>query len=243
MSADKIFFLLHLRLSAAKALCLIGRTMEPENKELLIAGAAELGAPLAEGRAEAVGEYLALLEKWAQKMNLTAVKGERERVIKLVLDSLAPAPLLGEGQRVADVGSGAGLPGLVVKIARPDLYMTLIESRRKRADFLGEVVRRLKLSGVEVFPGRAEDYKGETFDAALARALGRAGELTRLCRGLVKPGGLILAMKGPAPEAELDEDDAQIRKAGFRVREIRPYRLPENALARTILVLEKAPAP
>jgi hypothetical protein len=62
MSADKIFFLLHLRLSAAKALCLIGRTMEPENKELLIAGAAELGAPLAEGRAEAVGEYLALLE-------------------------------------------------------------------------------------------------------------------------------------------------------------------------------------
>jgi 16S rRNA (guanine527-N7)-methyltransferase len=216
--------------------------MKPENKKLLMAGAAELGAPLAEGQAEAVGEYLALLDKWAEKINLTAVKGERERVVRLVLDSLAAAPLLGEGLRVADVGSGAGVPGLMVKIARPDLYLTLIESRRKRADFLAEVVRRLKTSGIEVFPGRAEDYKGETFDAALARAVGRAGELAMLCGPLVKPAGLILAMKGPAPEAELMEDEAGISQAGFRVKEIRRYRLPDDDVLRTIVVLEKTMA-
>ncbi|HUT52058.1 MAG TPA: 16S rRNA (guanine(527)-N(7))-methyltransferase RsmG [bacterium] len=213
--------------------------MKPENKQLLIAGAAELGVQLSEFQAGLVDAYLSHLDKWAAKMNLTAVKGERERVVKLVLDSLALAPLLDQGMRVADVGSGAGLPGLPVKIARPDLYMTLIESRRKRADFLGEVERRLGLQGLTVFAGRAEEYKDAPFDAALVRAVGRLGELALPCRKLVKQGGLVLAMKGPAPEKEIAEDDAQIQKTGFRIKELKHYRLPDGAGGRSIVVMEK----
>jgi len=213
--------------------------MEADNQEILIAGARAFEVLLTGEQVKRIGEYLALLDKWSRKMNLTAVQGEQERVVKLVLDSLAVAPLLSEGMRVLDVGSGAGLPGIPVKLAVPGIIITLAESRRKRVDFLKEAVRKLGLTGVEVFAGRAEDYPGPGFDAVLVRAVGDLSSIIEAGAGRLSAGGIMAAMKGPEPEAEIAGAEARMRSAKIRIREIRRYALPEAAGSRSLVVLEK----
>lgn len=118
-----------------------------------------------------------------------------------VLNSAQVVPRVPHGASVADVGSGAGLPGLVWAIARPDLEMTLIEPLLRRSTFLDEVVEELSLVNVRVFRGRAEEVR-ETFDVVTARAVARLDRLGELCLPMVKPGGVLLAMKGQSAAEE-----------------------------------------
>jgi len=213
--------------------------METENLELLIEGARDLGLELGERETALFDQYLSLLDKWSTKTNLTAIKGERERVIRLILDSLNVVPLLADGMRVIDIGSGAGLPGIPVKVVMPGVELVLCESRKKRAVFLGEAVRKLKLDGVRVFDARAEQWDGELFDAALVRAVGALDALVKICSPLMKRGGVLIAMKGPGAERELVDQMEAADKPGFSFRETIDYNLPGREATFSLVILEK----
>jgi 16S rRNA (guanine527-N7)-methyltransferase len=160
---------------------------------------ATLAAPLS--------AYLDLLLRWNRTYNLTAVRDPREMVGKHLLDALSLVPHLPTQGRVADLGSGAGLPGIPLALARPMLTVTLVESNGKKARFLREVVRQLGLSHVQVAAARIEAFTPPAdaaagFDVVTARALAPLPELLRLGGHLIAPGGRFLAMKGAWPEPD-----------------------------------------
>ncbi len=149
-----------------------------------------------------LAEHIGCLAAWNRKMNLTAITTTREMVVLHVLDSLSVGPLV-RRPRVLDVGSGGGFPGIPLSIVHPDLEVVLVESRRKKAEFLRYVVARMKLRNVTVANSRIELYRNdEKFDTLIARAFASLPELVRLTGHLQKPGSRILAMKGRRPETE-----------------------------------------
>lgn len=169
----------------------------------LLDGAHALGLELDAEQAKRLLAHLDLVDEWSERMNLTAIRERSQQVTKHVLDSLSVVPWLG-GRRVADVGSGAGFPGIPLAIVRPDLQFALIESTGKKCRFLEHVRDALMLGNVEVVQSRAEAYKPATrFDTVLARAVGPLAELVRNAGALVAGGGRMLAMKGRYPEDEL----------------------------------------
>ena len=148
--------------------------------------------------------YLALLARWNQTYNLTAIRDPREMVAKHLLDSLAMHPFVADVDTLADLGTGAGLPGIPLAIARPALQVTLVESNGKKARFMREAVRQLGLADVRVAESRIEavDEPG-AYDAITARALATLPLILELGGHLLKPEGVLLAMKGTHPADEL----------------------------------------
>ena len=157
-----------------------------------------------------LGDYLARLLAMNEQMNLTAIKDPIEAWEKHAFDALTLVPLLAElgaGARLVDVGSGGGLPGIPIAIARPDLKVTLVEATQKKAAFLSAVVEALGLSNVKVRAERAEqldDVRG-TYDAVTARAVARLNQLVQWTAPLAKGGGLLLLVKGQRADEELAE--------------------------------------
>lgn len=177
---------------------------------------------------------LALLLRWNRVYNLTAIEEPESMVRRHLLDSLSLLPFL-RGPRVADIGSGAGFPGLPLAIARPDLHFGLIESRDKRVRFLRQAVSDLGLTNVEVVAERAEKYHAATlYDTVVARAFGSIADLLRCAGHLAAPEGSVLAMKGVYPAEELSE----IAASGYTPRVV-PVRIPKLEAARHIVVLTR----
>ena len=179
---------------------------------LLKDGLRELGIEeLSEERTRAFMTYLAELKKWNKAYSLTSLKTDEDIVIKHFLDSCLYLKALpcgrgstpGQPLDIADVGSGAGFPGLPLKIIRPELRISLIEPSRKKAAFLRHMIRTLGLEDIEVVEKRVEDLSGVLFDAALTRALFSARDFLAKTAHIVKPGGLIILSKGPKFEDEL----------------------------------------
>jgi len=169
----------------------------------LIEGARAMGVELDPQQVATLLAHLDLVDEWGERMNLTAIRERSQQVTKHVLDSLSVATWL-RGRRIADVGSGAGFPGIPLAVARPELRVTLIESTGKKCRFLEHVRDTLSLGNVEVVQSRAEAYKPPVrFDTVLARAVGPLGELVGNAGGLVTGGGRLLAMKGRYPTDEL----------------------------------------
>jgi 16S rRNA (guanine527-N7)-methyltransferase len=149
--------------------------------------------------------YLSLLQQWNSAYNLTAVRDPAKMIGLHLLDSLSILPWI-QGERLVDIGSGAGLPGIPLAIARPDLQVSLVEPVGKKARFLREAVRRLELANVRVHACRAEQVdEAGSFDCLTARALGSLADLIGFGGHLLKPGGSLLAMKGQWPAQELAE--------------------------------------
>ena len=147
--------------------------------------------------------HLDLLDEWNARMNLTAIRDRPSQITKHVLDSLSVRPFL-RGSRIADVGSGAGFPGIPLAIVEPARHFALIESTGKKCRFLEHVQQTLGLANVEVVQSRAEAYQPrERFDTVLARAVGPLADLVEVAGRLVAGGGRLLAMKGRYPEQEL----------------------------------------
>ena len=174
----------------------------------LSAGIAALGLALPAGAEAKLLAYLALLDKWNRVYNLTAVREAERMVSHHVLDSLAAVPYFQGGCpdsiRVLDVGSGGGLPGIPLAIARPELQVTLIDSIAKKTAFLLQVKTELGLKNLHVVTGRVEDFHPETgFDVITSRAFSDLKEFVTLTRHLLKPGGRWLAMKGLYPNEEI----------------------------------------
>ena len=170
----------------------------------LQAGLAELNIEQA-GLADRLLDYLALLVKWNRAFNLTAVRDPEQMLYRHLLDSLAILPWV-QGARLLDVGSGAGLPGIPLALARPQLQVVLLDSNGKKARFLRQAKLELDLGNVEVAETRVEAYGAEPrFDSIVSRAFASLGDLVRLTEPLLAPTGRWLAMKGRLDENELAE--------------------------------------
>jgi 16S rRNA (guanine527-N7)-methyltransferase len=149
-------------------------------------------------------EFLALLAKWNETYNLTAVRVPEEMVTRHLMDSLVVLPFLGAG-RVLDVGTGAGLPGLVLAMACPGQHFVLLDSAGKKTRFVEHAATRLGLANVEVVRARAENYEDDQgFDVVLSRAFASIADFIGRAGHLAREGGRLLAMKGALPEAELE---------------------------------------
>lgn len=177
-------------------------------QDQLAAGIAALGLALPEGAEDKLLAYLALLDKWNRVYNLTAVRDAGRMVSHHLLDSLAAVPLFQGGCPdlicVLDVGSGGGLPGIPLAIARPEIQVTLIDSVAKKTAFLLQAKAELGLNNLTVVTGRVEDFQPESgFDVITSRAFSDLKEFVSLTRHLLKPRGRWLAMKGLMPHEEI----------------------------------------
>jgi 16S rRNA (guanine527-N7)-methyltransferase len=184
-------------------------------------GARTFGLELTDDQVARMIAHLDLVDEWGERMNLTAIRERSQQLTKHVLDSLSVAPWL-RGARVADVGSGAGFPGVPLAIARPDVHFALIDSTGKKCRFLEHVRDTLQLANVEVVQSRAEAYRpDERFDTVLARAVGPIADLVRNAGPLVTGGGRLLAMKGRNPAEELAK-----KLNGWKVIGVQPLHVP-----------------
>jgi 16S rRNA (guanine527-N7)-methyltransferase len=187
----------------------------------LLDGARALALDLDEAQLARLVAHLDLLDDWNSRMNLTAIRDRPSQLTKHLLDSLTVLPYL-QGERIADVGSGAGFPGIPLAIVEPRRHFTLIESTGKKCRFLEHVRDALELKNVEVVQSRAESYKPEVrFDTVLARAVGPVADLVKVAGPLVVGGGRLLAMKGRYPQDEL-----AARLNGWKVASVHPLTVP-----------------
>lgn len=204
-----------------------------QRESLLLKGLEELGIAHSEGTVEPFMVYLEELKKWNRAYSLTGLKTDRDMVIKHFLDScLYLKALEGTGSsEVADVGSGAGFPGVPLKILSPETEVFLIEPSGKKAAFLRHIVRRLGLKGIEVLERRLEEVRDVQVDAALTRALFKAGEFLARASHIVREGGLFVLSKGPRVREELKE-------AGFQY-ELRVMSIPFSEIRRYMVLIRK----
>lgn len=216
--------------------------------KLLADGARRMGIPLSDQQLDTFQTYYETLIAWNRRVNLTRITDYEAVQIKHFLDSLSCLPaihcLKGADLRAIDVGSGAGLPGVPLKIAWPELRLTLMEATGKKTEFLRFLVERLGLSEVSVANARAEEVgqdpaHREGYDLALARALAEIATLAELTLPLVRVGGLVIAQKGGDPAAEVQAAQGAIATLGGQVKEIRPVTVPDLEAARHLVVLEK----
>lgn len=185
--------------------------------------------------------YLQELLQWNQAYNLTAIREPQEMVTKHLLDSLVVLPHL-HGNAVIDVGSGAGLPGLVLALADRSKSYVLLDSNGKKAAFMRHAVRTLGLKQVEVVHARVEDFAATTgggrFDSVLSRAFSSLAEMLELAGPLCALHGKVLAMKGLFPEDELE--DLRHAASGFEVEAVLPLRVPGLAAERHLVLFSRA---
>ena len=216
-------------------------------EETLRRGLEEMRLPCGQEELKRFRIYYDLLEEKNRVMNLTAVNGEDESATKHFLDSAAPlqrCPMA--DKRVIDVGSGAGFPGLPLRILEPQVRLTLLDAQQKRVAFLDEVCAALGFDDVRCIHARAEELSAlrEQFDFALARAVARLNLLAELCLPYVRMGGAFLALKGPGVREELSEAERSVRLLGAELEEVYDYALPGEDMRHNIVVLRKtAPTP
>ena len=211
---------------------------------ILNEGFAELGLSLPDGAAEKFRDYYELIEAGNRVANLTAITGVEDAARLHFLDCAAILKVSDLTEKtVIDVGSGAGFPGIPMKIACPSMALTLLDSRLKRVDFLEDTVRRLNLDGTVCIQARAEEASRgalrESFDVAVARAVSRLNVLCELCLPFVKLGGIFAAMKGPDWNDEVSESRSAVEKLGGAVSEIFEYAIPGTTLRRSVVLIVK----
>jgi len=186
--------------------------------------------------------YKKNLLEWNQRMNLTAITDDEGVWQKHFADSLTLLSLLPEGSiKLIDIGSGAGFPGLPIKIMRPDIFATLLDSLRKRIFFLEDTVRLLELEDVCCIHARAEDFQkvtGNNYDVCTSRAVARLDKLCTWCLPFVKPGGLFLAMKGPKVDEEVREALPKIEGLDGEVVDVRYLEIVEG-MVHSVVVIKK----
>ena len=205
------------------------------SEEQLARGLAALGLDLPPSAQERLLAFAALLGKWNRVYNLTALRDETQVISHHLLDSLAVLPHLGNAKRLADIGSGGGLPGIPLAIARPDLHVALVESNQKKSAFEQQAKIELGLANVSVHCERVEAWQPEEkCDVVVSRAFSDLAEFVKLSGHLLAEGGALLAMKGVHPYEEI----AQL-PAGWRVAEVIPLQVPGVEGARHLVCVER----
>lgn len=215
-------------------------------RETIAIGARSLGIDSNEAGLDAFERLAALVENWNRRMNLTAVRNPLDFAIKHVIDSLTcltvtPFP---EGAAILDIGTGAGFPGLVLKIARPDLDMTLLDSTRKKLAFVDAAIEAFGWTDARTLAARAEDAgrdpnHRERYDIVTARAVAPMRLLSEFALPLVRVGGFFLAMKGPNVVEELPNALSAITALGGECLPLAPFTLPFGGGSRAIVPVRK----
>ncbi len=216
------------------------------DRKIFLDGISKSGGQISDTQIEQFEKYSKMLVEWNEKMNLTAVTDDEGIAVKHFLDSILPLYHIDfkNIKSVADIGTGAGFPGLPIKIMMPDISLTLIDSLNKRINFLNAVTDELGLKDVTLIHGRAEEcgHKKELrekFDAVVSRAVANMTMLAEYCLPFVKVGGLFVALKAENSEEELNEAKAMIGSLGGRVRDVICAPLPMSDIKRTFIIIEK----
>jgi len=208
---------------------------------LLQEGVASLGLELPQAVLAQFQVYLQELQTWNARVNLTGLTSPREIIIKHFVDSLAILPYIEGAPSLADLGSGAGFPGLVLKLARPDLALTLVEARGKKAAFLEYLAALWRLPGVEIIqshltPRLAQEW-GPRYAVVVSRAAFSLKMFLELAAPLLLPGGRALALKGPElPPREIKEAQKILSRLQLGGLEVKEYRLPLSGEARRLIM-------
>lgn len=211
----------------------------------------EISVPLSAESIWAFKEYARILRQWNEVMNLTNIVDDNGIALRHFIDSLTLVKFIEEEQKkqghkdltIIDVGTGAGFPGIPVKVAMSDLKLTLLDSLKKRIGFLDEVISTIKLNKASTIHSRAEDAGHDTklrekYDIATARAVAALPVLCEYCLPFVKVGGIFLAMKGHVDE-ELDESSKAIEKLGGKIEKLEKFVLPGTDMDRAVVVIRK----
>lgn len=216
------------------------------NEDILRQGIKDLGIEVNDQMVSDLKTYREILVDWNQKMNLTGIEEEKEVFIKHFLDSISAVSngYIKDGISLIDVGTGAGFPGLPLKICLQNIKLTLLDSLNKRINFLQEVSNTVNLKDVEFIHGRAEDFGKnsdyrEQYDVATARAVAGLPILMEFCVPFVKVGGYFVCLKGPNANLELEESKIAMDILGLEFVEKIDIELPNEELKHNILVFKK----
>jgi len=220
-----------------------------EDENILIDGAQKIGINLNKEQIKIFSQYLELLIQWNQKINLTSLKTSQEIIIKHFLDSISCIKVFDkyidiEGISIIDVGTGAGFPGIPIKIVCPSISLSLLEARKKKTIFLEKIVEEMNFQRVEILNGRAEafgkcpDYR-EKYDIALSRAVALLSTLSEYCLPLIRVGGLFVAQKGRSYKEEIDKALKTVQLLGGELIGVENVRIPFINQERYLLVIKK----
>jgi 16S rRNA (guanine527-N7)-methyltransferase len=217
-----------------------------EAKELLIKASNELGINLNETQINQFLLYKKLLLEWNEKINLTAITDENEIILKHFVDCLSIGAVynIAPNTRIIDVGTGAGFPGVPIKIAYPEVNITLLDSLNKRITFLEELSSQLGLENINLVHSRAEDggqnklYR-EKYDLCASRAVANLAVLAEYCLPFVAIGGHFVALKGPDVEQELNESKVAIKKLGGEILDVKKVNIPYSDIHHSIVIIRK----
>ncbi len=224
----------------------------PGWQELLVRCAGQLGVAVSASQAAQMAWYATELLAWNRRINLTAITDPEEVALKHFVDALVPAPMLPVGARVLDMGCGAGFPGLPLKIARPDLHLTLVDAVRKKISFVSHLIRGLNLAQAVACHARLEDLIRQrprpVFDVVVCRALGPFPAWLEAAGQLLSEAGFILAWKGPGGDRELaalrgaDDTPGHVRLGRLRLAvSVTGYHLPVSGDSRCLVRLAPLP--
>lgn len=215
-------------------------------RDVLTQSANEYGLQLTEQQIDNYNSYFETLIEWNEKINLTAITDPQDVAIKHMIDSLScyNEEIFKKGSAVIDVGTGAGFPGLPLKIYRPDIKLTLFDSLNKRILFLQAVAEQLGINDISFVHSRAEDggkskQFREKYDIAVSRAVARLNVLCEWCLPFVTVGGFFIALKGSQYSQELDEAKGAIRLLGGEIAKIEKIKLPGIDDVRAVIYIKK----
>ena len=213
-------------------------------EQILSDGLGALSIPFTDQTLSDFRKYYTLLSEYSSRMNLTAISGEEDVARLHFLDCASVLSFLDtDGKQLLDIGSGAGFPGLVLKILCPSLNLTLLDSQQKRVGFQMEVCNALGFRDVRCLHLRAEEAPAEMrehYGIVISRAVARLNILSELCVPFVRMGGVFCAMKGPAAQEELSESEGALRKLGSPEPRLLRYSVPGLDAERTLVIAEKA---
>jgi len=215
-------------------------------ERVLEEGAAQLGVRLENKQKELFQIYLEELEIWKNKANLTSVKGSNNIVIRHFLDSISCflSERIDFSSKLVDIGAGAGFPGIPIKIVSPGICLVLVDSAKKKADFLTNLVKKLCLTNTTMIRQRAEEYaressNRETYDIVVARAVSELPVIIEYGLPLLKPGGALIAQKGKMKVAELEKGERAAILLGGTIAEVKSIRVPFLDEERHLVIVEK----
>lgn len=206
--------------------------------------ARKIGIDITQDDVERFYEYMNLLLEWNEKINLTAITEQNEVILKHFIDSITINKYLKEANTIMDIGTGAGFPGIPLKIINFNKKFTLVDSLNKRINYLKEVCQKLCLNEVECLHARAEELANnktyrEQYDVVTSRAVARLSTLLEYMLPFVKVGGRCICMKGANPKAEIEEAKKAVEVLGGRIEKIDNFLLPDSDMERNIIIIEK----